>query len=925
LINKKSSTPSGFIQLFQDPRRVLRIGLVVVAYLVVFICVDLLTKQFSELPGIVAWYPPAGLTYALLLVFGIAFTPAVTIALISDSMFIYHMPQSPWLLILWALIISLIYGFTALFLRKHIRLDWQLQKLRDVIWFVFTIALVSAVLAVLSVLSSALSGGIPRSEIILNILNWWIGETVGVLTVTPFLLTYVMPGLKRFIEGEPIKFPTRRPIPRITLSAFGQAASIVFTLYWVFGSKAPVEFRPLYLIALPLLWIALQRGFKGTTATILVVNAGVVFALMLFRFDLARLEELQLMMIINSVVYLLLGAVVTEQKLSQKTLKESEAQYRTMFERMTQGVVYQDAVGKIISANPAAERILGLTLDQMKGRKSTDPRWKAIHEDGSDFPGDTHPSIVALATGREIYNTVMGVFIPKKKGHNWININAIPQFRPGETVPFQVFTTFEDFTERKQYEEQIQVLSKIPSESPNPIMRVTKEGALIYASPSSAHLLAMWRARIGRFLPIKLRGKIKEVFTAGNYQEVEVRCGKKVYSLILAPIVDAGYVNLYGRDITQRKRAEESNQRQLADLELLYENSLSINGLLKLEEISAKVIEAIIKKGLSWRHVAIHLYHPESQQLELLAHSYPGIRAEVLQAEKQRVSKLISNPNEGFVGWVIQHGELVRCGNVTEDTRYIMAYPDISSGIYVPMKSGDRIIGVIGVESEQADAFTKADEHLLETLAAQASASIDNARLFSEINRSNLDLVLAYDATIEGWSHALDFRDRETEGHSQRVTEMTWKLAKTFGMNQEELVNIRWGALLHDIGKMGVPDRILFKAASLTDVEWMIMKKHPTFAFEWLSPIKYLHSALDIPYSHHEKWDGTGYPRGLKGESIPLSARIFAIVDVWDALTSDRPYRAAWTQTKALEYIQEQRGKHFDPQVVSTFLEMKNR
>jgi putative nucleotidyltransferase with HDIG domain len=178
---------------------------------------------------------------------------------------------------------------------------------------------------------------------------------------------------------------------------------------------------------------------------------------------------------------------------------------------------------------------------------------------------------------------------------------------------------------------------------------------------------------------------------------------------------------------------------------------------------------------------------------------------------------------------------------------------------------------------------------------------------------------MAYDATIEGWSAALDLRDEETRGHSQRVTEMTVKLARSLGLGEEELAQVRWGALLHDIGKMGVPDGILLKPGPLTDEEWVLMKKHPTFAYEMLSPIHYLQSALDIPYCHHEKWDGTGYPRGLKGKQIPLVARIFAVVDVWDALISDRPYRKAWSEEKVREHIQAGAGTHFDPQVVKTF------
>ncbi len=182
-------------------------------------------------------------------------------------------------------------------------------------------------------------------------------------------------------------------------------------------------------------------------------------------------------------------------------------------------------------------------------------------------------------------------------------------------------------------------------------------------------------------------------------------------------------------------------------------------------------------------------------------------------------------------------------------------------------------------------------------------------------------LLLGYDATIEGWSRALDLRDKETEGHSQRVTGLAYSLAKNMGLEKDDLVNIRRGALLHDIGKMGVPDTILFNPGQLTDEEWLVMKMHPVYAYDMLFPILYLREALKIPYSHHEKWDGSGYPQGLSAEAIPFAARIFAVADVYDALISDRPYRKAWSQEKALDYIKEQAGIHFDPKVVAVFLE----
>lgn len=192
--------------------------------------------------------------------------------------------------------------------------------------------------------------------------------------------------------------------------------------------------------------------------------------------------------------------------------------------------------------------------------------------------------------------------------------------------------------------------------------------------------------------------------------------------------------------------------------------------------------------------------------------------------------------------------------------------------------------------------------------------------LNTDLQARNQELQASYETTLEGWSHALDLRDKETEGHTLRVTELTLRIARAMGFSAEQLVHVRRGALLHDIGKMGVPDQILHKPGPLTEEEWRSMKRHPELAYELLSPIQYLAPALDIPHYHHEKWDGTGYPDGLKGEEIPLAARIFAVVDVYDALTSDRPYRASWSKEQALAYIRSEAGRHFDPTVVDIFL-----
>jgi len=188
------------------------------------------------------------------------------------------------------------------------------------------------------------------------------------------------------------------------------------------------------------------------------------------------------------------------------------------------------------------------------------------------------------------------------------------------------------------------------------------------------------------------------------------------------------------------------------------------------------------------------------------------------------------------------------------------------------------------------------------------------------LRQANERLAQAYDATLEGWSRALELREQETAGHSQRVVEMTLQLAQELGIKEENLVDIRRGALLHDIGKMGVPDNILLKPGPLSEDEWVIMRQHPIYSHEMLKNIPYLAKAIEIPYLHHERWNGSGYPLGLKSEEIPLAARIFAVIDVYDALSSNRPYRPAWPEKEVHHYVRSNAGGLFDPKVVEAFL-----
>ena len=288
--------------------------------------------------------------------------------------------------------------------------------------------------------------------------------------------------------------------------------------------------------------------------------------------------------------------------------------------------------------------------------------------------------------------------------------------------------------------------------------------------------------------------------------------------------------------------------------------------------------------------------------------------------------------SQTIVQRVAKSGEPVLTTDAQGDPRFekehsIMAF-QLRSILCAPLKLKDEVIGVIFLDNRvHVGRFQEKDLPLLTAFADQAAVAIDNARLFDdlqtaniELEAANVELETAYEATLKGWVRALDLRDRETEGHTQRVTTLTLELAKTVCKHEEDLVHITRGALLHDIGKMGIPDSILLKPGKLTFDEREQMKQHTVLAYEMLSPIDFLRPAIEIPYCHHEKWDGTGYPRGLRGTDIPFNARIFSIVDVWDALTSNRPYREAVDPNEVRQYIREQSGTHFDPQVVDAFL-----
>ncbi len=373
-------------------------------------------------------------------------------------------------------------------------------------------------------------------------------------------------------------------------------------------------------------------------------------------------------------------------------------------------------------------------------------------------------------------------------------------------------------------------------------------------------------------------------------------------------------------DITKQKQAESKLLKMLARQNAILDIERVIKTGSDLRVILGSLLDQVMMQ-LEVDAASVALYEKELQQLHF--YSLRGFSS-------RQPSRAPVRLGEGLAGKAALDREgihLVDIAQADHDFEIPECFQkyDLVGYYGLPLEIKGRLVGILEVFSRSPLQPDTDWFDFVDLLAGQAAVSIENMLLFENLQDSNIRLELAYDNTLEGWSKALELRDRETVGHSHRVVDLTIKLGRTMGLRGEELVHLRRGALLHDIGKMGVPDHIMRKPGPLTAAEWDIMRQHPTHAFNWLSGIEFLRQALDIPYCHHEHWDGSGYPRGLKGTEIPLAARIFAVVDVWDALTNDRPYRQAFTKEEALAQIEKESGHHFDPQIVEVFLPIVRR
>ncbi|MBT3241152.1 MAG: PAS domain S-box protein [Chloroflexi bacterium] len=418
----------------------------------------------------------------------------------------------------------------------------------------------------------------------------------------------------------------------------------------------------------------------------------------------------------------------------------------------------------------------------------------------------------------------------------------------------------------------------------------------------------------------KITASLKEAMR-GKAISGEIELGEIYFDIWYSPIFDAndkvdGVMGM-AIDITERKKNEEKVKVQIKRLESIRLIENTVTSSVDLQLTLKVILEQVLELKASDAAV-VYLYDKESNRLVNSAEV--GFKNTLLD----RIN-ILSEKSLAGKAMIEKKSILV---NKIEDTSFnymnkkVLKREGFKLYIAVPLLTHDKMLGVL--EAYSKNEFNPEEDWLgyLELVGSQAALALDKASTYNDLIESHEYLTNAYDETLEGWVKALELKDREIKGHAERVVDLTVKLAIKLGIEGEELIHIRRGALLHDVGKMGIPDEILHKPGSLTEEEWVIMRQHPIMANELLSKIEFLRPSIDIPYYHHEKWDGSGYPKGIKGEDIPIAARIFAIVDVWDALLWDRPYRAAWPKEKAFNYLKEQSGVHFDPRVAGTFLEM---
>jgi HD-GYP domain-containing protein (c-di-GMP phosphodiesterase class II) len=467
---------------------------------------------------------------------------------------------------------------------------------------------------------------------------------------------------------------------------------------------------------------------------------------------------------------------------------------------------------------------------------------------------------------------------------------------------------------------------------PDLLLQMDSDGRIIdyrAGNPSSLFLppAEFLGKRIQEILPAEIGDKysaaIRQAILAGKSNPISYQLnlpdGEHWFEARLVAF-DGNQISAILHDMTERVQTNERLQRQARQLSTVQSIDATITASFDLS-VTLSVILRQVVNHLGVDAADVLLLNQNTHMLEFAAGQ--GFQT----SASTRTSLMIG---QGFAGQAALKRHTVSVPDLNDQHTDPHLTPNFvqegfSAYYAVPLIAKGQVTGVLEIYRRSPLKLGEEWLEFLNTLAGQAAIAIDSASLFQDLQRANTELTLAYDAAIEGWSQVLEISGRESTEHIHRVVKLTLELAHSMGFSDKELVHIRRGALLHDIGEMGIPEEVLHKAGPLTDEEWKLIQQHPTLAYQLLSPLNNLAPALDIPHYHHEKWDGSGYPDGLKGDQIPLAARIFSVADVYDALVSTRPYRPARSHQESLKIIQEQIGGHFDPKVVAVFLQKFNK
>jgi len=605
---------------------------------------------------------------------------------------------------------------------------------------------------------------------------------------------------------------------------------------------------------------------------------------------------------------------ITERKKAEAALRESESKFRILAES-TLTMIGIHRGDKFLYVNPAYSKALGYTTDELMGMAFFDNA-------PEDLKAEFQQRASLCLTGEAPSSRYETRLITHDGQEVWVDCSTILVVFDG--APAVMFTMI-DITERKRTEESLRLQFTALESAANAIAITDIKGNISWCNRAFCELTGYQSDEVAQqniaILDSGIQDKeffdrLWETILSNQTWHGELVNKRKDGSFYTEEMTITPVTNSMGQitnfvciklDVTERL------QRQ-RELEAIAGLSAALRTAITRVDILPVVLDQVTSL-LSSNGAMLAWRDPITAETVLQACS--GVW-EVITGRRLPLGV-------GISGRVINTGQPYVTNNIKGDPRF--AFPDLATQMQavaaVPLIVQGQTLGALMVGGRSV--ITEDDLRVLTAISDIAASAIHRAELIEQTRSQAHELSLAYDATIEGWARALELRDKETQGHTRRVTNFTVRLAQAVGMIGTELEHVRRGVLLHDIGKMGVPDTILLKNGELTREEWTVMRRHPEYAYEMLSPIAYLRPALDIPYCHHERWDGEGYPRGLKEDQIPLPARIFAVVDVWDALTSDRPYRPAWSRKAALAFIRKQSGHQFDPKVVAVFLELVER